>query len=296
MPPYDETKSIDSTMIGKKDYGIKIAKSGFDIRFADDTDLLYNSSFPVLAIIRHIKTGDPFEIIKEGYEKNSSGVDTWVYSRKYEHKADYVPLIIDYFNHKDLLLDFNHVYDYYWDNRYVYVVDTFYIQADYNAFIANNKPMYTLSVLAVNIEHDIEYPYFDTGIEPEWGLSDDYGIKYIKNGDIHNLELNDLGINPNIQSLMAIAVKVTSDSNKIYYEPRGIPFSKLSVLCCVKNGDVWRRGDISVQSAAGVKITRYGNDEGYYTIDGLLFADSVSIIVVRLPFIAPTQVSLSVDM
>ena len=64
----DMTKLMPSTMISKKDYGIKIAKRGYDVSYASDTELLYNSSFPVLAIANYISEDTPREVIRErGY-------------------------------------------------------------------------------------------------------------------------------------------------------------------------------------------------------------------------------------
>ena len=303
MPPApDPTKIMPSTMISKRDYGVKIAKRGYDVNFASDTELLYNSSFPVLAIAKYISEDTPREIIESGKisswnEYTGAYSDSWVYRIRILHELDYVPLVVRS-NYERYSMGGNYGVGINWGNKYVYINYTFYSSGDYTTFVNGGSKISTpLIVFAVNIEEDVEYPYFDYAVDvTSWGSQNDYGIKYILNGDENNVDVSDLGLNPNIQSLMVSAVKVTSDMNERYYIPKGIEFNNLSAFCSVKTGGKWAMGDVSVQAMSGYRPINNGDGTGYYNIDGLFFADTVSLVVVRMPFIAPDKTSLSVNM
>lgn len=299
MPPIDPLLRMPSTLIGKRDYGIKIAKVGYDVNYSSDTDLLYNSSFPVLAIVKTIGSIADGEILQDGYiskwnEYTGKMQDYWIFTLRTAHGLNYTPMVVDV---NKPLYDYNYnaQIETSWDSKYVYIDMSFNTVGDYNTFVSGGKKLRPVMVLAVNIEKDIEYPYLDFGGLPEWGVADDYGLKYILNGDKDNLNLADLGINPNIQSLMVTAVKVTEDPTKVIYEPTGISVRNLSAFCFVRAGGRWKVGGVSVQAVGGYR-PYFTGDTGYYRIDGLFFADKVSLVVVRMPFIAPDKLTYNVNM
>lgn len=292
----NEARLMPSTMISKRDYGIKIAKRGFDVNFASDTELLYNSSFPVLAIANYIGADTPREILREGEvsewnEFNGTYSTRWVYEVRILHGLEYVPLVIPV-NAEPSFYNSNVE----WDDRYIYIKYSWSTVGDYNSFVsAGRKLNERLMIMAVNIERDIEYPYFDYAVDSTaWGSESDYGFKYLLAGDIDNLNMNELGINPNIQSLMVTAVKVTKDPNKNEYVPdKNLDFRNLSAFCSVRVNGRWRFGGISAQAVAGYIPINNQDGTGFYMIDGLWFGDMVSLVVARMPFISPDKTSYS---
>ena len=295
----DLTKLMPSTMISKRDYGIKIAKKGYDVNFASDTELLYNSTFPVLAIANYIDNDSPIEVLQEGqttiwHTYDGTYGDTWIYSFRVLHGLDYVPLVVE--TNSDMLQNYGGM-SYSWDSSYIYGSKSFNTAADYNSFVAAGKKIDPLLVFAVNIEVDVEYPYFEYAEEQSsWGSEEDYGLKYILNGSKDNLNLDDLGINPNIQSLMVYAVKVSDDTNKSVYIPSDIDFRNLTPFCFVKINGLWSQAGPSVQAVGGYRSFKTGVDTGYYTLDGLWFGDKVSLVTVRMPFISPDSSNYNVKM
>lgn len=293
----DLTKLMPSTMISKKDYGIKIAKRGFDVAFASDTDLLYNSSFPVLAIANYIGADTPREILREGQvsewiEFTGAYTTRWVYEVRILHGLEYVPLVMRV--NEGLFLSGNSSVE--WDDRYIYIKYSWFTVGDYNSFVsAGRKLSERLMIMAVNIERDIEYPYFDYAVDStSWGSESDYGFKYLLGGDIDNLNMNELGINPNVQSLMVTAVKVTKDPNENVYIPdKNLDFRNLTAFCSVRVNGRWRFGGISAQAIAGYRPINNQNGTGFYQIDGLFFGDMVSLVVARMPFISPDKTTFS---
>lgn len=292
----NEASLMPSTMISKRDYGIKIAKRGFDVTYASDTELLYNSSFPVLAIANYIGADTPREILREGEvsewnEFNGTYSTRWVYEVRILHGLEYVPLVMPV-NAEPNFYNSNVE----WDDRYIYIKYSWFTVGDYNSFVsAGRKLNERLMIMAVNIERDIEYPYFDYAVDSTaWGSESDYGFKYLLAGDIDNLNMNELGINPNVQSLMVTAVKVTKDPNKYEYVPdKNLDFRNLSAFCSVRVNGRWRFGSISAQAIAGYRPINNQDGTGFYQIDGLFFGDMVSLVVARMPFISPDKTSYS---
>ena len=194
---------------------------------------------------------------------------------------------------EELFLSGNSIVE--WDDRYIYIKYSWFTVGDYNSFVsAGRKLNERLMVMAVNIERDIEYPYFDYATDSTaWGSESDYGFKYLLGGDIDNLNMNELGVNPNVQSLMVTAVKVTGDPNETDYIPKGIDFRNLSAFCSVMVNDRWRFGGISAQAVAGYRPINNQDGTGSYEIDGLLFGNMVSLVVARMPFISPDKTTFS---
>lgn len=294
----DDTKLMPSTLISKRDYGIKIAKLGYDVNYASDTELLYNSSFPVLAIANYINDKTNIEVLADGGVPFWNGYDgsystRYMYSFRVLHGLSYVPMVLKV---NFSASEFNAIYNdgVKWDDRYIYVDYYFFTQSAYNDFVNAGKKIKPLVVFAVDIERDVEYPYFDYAVDTtSWGSSNDYGFKYILAGDEDNLNLNELGLNPNIQSLMVTAVKVANNgSSKNTYVPIGIDFDKLSAFDFYKFDGTWTAGgESSLVSENGYRAMRQGGGKGYFVLDRLNWVEKNSLVVVRLPFIAPDVVT-----
>lgn len=291
MQPPADAKRLPSTMITKRDYGIKIARRGYDARYASDNNLLYNSSFPLLSIVDFLQEGAEWEIQETGaYEHwnefNGTTSQFWKHNVRVAHTLDYAPMVMN--------LDSKNTIGEYlsWDTKYIYYRRIFQSAGEYNSYISSGSKKPKLLVIAVNIDRDVEYPYLDDGLPIDWGSQYDYGFKHILTGNPNAASPMDLGINANIQSMMVVAVKIaTSDKKDVkLYIPNGISVDKLSPFCFVQNNDgTWRQGGVSIQAPAGFRLTISGSGTGYYLLDGQTFANKCSLVLVRQPMIAPDK-------
>lgn len=293
----DNNTFMTRTMRSRSDYGLKIAKKGFDVYYANDNQLLYNSSFPVLQIVGYIDPSTQWEVVETGSYQwwnpyNGSVSTRWRHNLRKMHGVNHPPMIVplnpDYFGGSGKQIE--------WNSKYVYSFNEFYSQAEYNAFIANVDTGKFI-IFDVDIETDVEYPYVDDGIDTEWGQTYDYGIKHMLTDDTETTDPNKLGLNANIQSLMVVAVKVaTSDNpNENKYEPLGISTDRLSPFCFIKSRstDRWRPGGVSIQATRGF---RPAIGWGYYRLDGQLFDAKCSLVLTRLPMISPDKQNFSMNM
>lgn len=291
MQPPADAKRLPSTMIAKRDYGIKIARRGYDARYASDNNLLYNSSFPLLAMVDFLQDGADWEIQETGVyeywnEFNGTMSQRWQHSVKVAHTLDYPPMIIR--------LDGDSTANEYirWDTKYIYYKRDFFTVGEYNAYINSGSKKPKLLVIAVNIDRDVEYPYLDDGLPIDWGGQYDYGFKHILTGDPNAASPMDLGINANIQSMMVVAVKIaTSDKPNVnLYIPNGISADKLSPFCFLQGNDgLWREGGMSVQAAAGFRPAIPNAGINFYLLDGHLFASKCSLVLIRQPLLVPEK-------
>lgn len=300
MPPPAANTIMQRTMRARSDYGLKIAKRGYDVFYASDNQLLYNSSFPVLQIIDYITPTTQWEITATGsyqYWDEYSGtlVTRWRHNMRKLHGLNYPPMVVPFgynvFSSADKLE---------WNTKYIYFEKTFFTEAEYNTFISNGSPTPKAIIFGIDIETDVEYPYVDDGLPIEWGQQYDYGIKHLLTDDINSVDPTDLGLNANVQSIMAVAVKVATNANPsvaVYY-PDGISPTQLAPFCFIKSATTsrWRAGGVSAQAVSGFRPAMPGLGIDYYRLDGQIFAEKCSLVVVRSPMIAPDKTDYSFNM
>lgn len=300
MPPPDPSTIMPHTMRARSDYGLKIAKRGYDVMYATDNQLLYNSSFPVLQIIEYITADTQWEVVETGSyqywnEFNGTLTTRWRHNMRKLHGLGYPPMVVAFgygaYGSSDRLE---------WNTKYIYSSNDFPTEAGYNAFIANGAPTQNAIVFGIDIETDVEYPYLDDGLETEWGQQYDYGIKHILTNDPNTLNPEDLGLNANIQSIMAVAVKVATNTNpnvSVYY-PDGISASQLAPFVFIQSSITgrWRAGGVSAQAVSGFRPAMPTLGIDYYRLDGQSFGAKCSLVVVRSPMIAPDKTDYSFNM
>ena len=286
--------TLPSTTRSRLDYGLKIAKKGFDVRTASDNQLLYNSGFPSLQIAGAVHWSN-WEITQNGKapqwnQHDGSISDRWRFKAQVRHGLGYPPMLIctSFDNDRNASGTLK------WNSNYIYV-DT-----DIAKDLDSLKQL-TILICPIDISYDIEYPYLDSPVEAEWGQSYDYGLKHTLSGDIDTKLADDLGLNPTIQSLMAVAVKVangndgTSDDLYSYTPP--LPVSDLAVYPYYQgNDDLWCIGDVSMQQGGmGYRImTSNGIDR--YVIDAVLGNKKASLVIIRQPMVAPVKTRLTMGM
>lgn len=296
----DASTIMPRTLRARSDYGLKIAKRGYDVQYASDNQLLYNSSFPVLQIIGYITADTQWEITETGSYQEWNDYDgtlitRWRHNMRKIHGLGYPPMVVPFgynvFSSGQAVT---------WNEKYIYSDNTFYTEADYNTFIANGSPTSKYVTFGIDISTDVEYPYVDDGLETEWGQQYDYGIKHILTDDPNTLNPEDLGLNANIQSIMAVAVKIATNANpsvSVYY-PDGISAEQLAPFVFIKAAATgrWRAGGVSAQAVSGFRPAMPSLGVDYYRLDGQIFGEKCSLVVVRSPMIAPNKTDYSVNM
>lgn len=193
-----------STLINRRDYGLKIAMPGFDALTAGDNQLLFNSSFPILQIkilsgLYCLASGS-VEANQGGEYIGTIGAGTNRVFRWY-HGLGYPPFFI-------LIgasgVTFNTNYSV--DENYVYRTGDFY-SGDWPV----NDGL-KLLLCPIDLSKDIEYPYTALPIAKPQINSIDYGFKSVEYGDINSSDFNNLGINIRLQSQMVLACKTFATS------------------------------------------------------------------------------------
>lgn len=288
--PFITPKRMPSTMRPRQDYGIKIAKKGYDARTASDVNLLYCSSFPHLQWITAIDKDSPWQVLKDGAEQERSSISgsmqtVYRYKARLLHNLGYPPMLIM----TDEPASFAESYPgFWWNESWIYqeieVRDANYYRECKNA-IAKNRAL----LVAVDISHDIEYPYFDTPDTTDWGETYDYGLKHILSDNPKETDPEKLGLNAMVQSQLVLAVKVaTSDKKDIsfYPLPGGMDYSQVAAYPFVLDSrGLWHNGGISCQDAGGYRAYTLDGVKGF-NIDGQYVYPKSSLVVVRQPMVA----------
>lgn len=286
--------ALPSTMRDRLDYGLKIAKKGFDVRTASDNQLLYNSGFPSLQIAGVVRWGN-WKITQNGKtpqwnQYDGSITDRWRFKARARHGLGYPPMLTCVGSNDS------------WDTKVVLGWDSNYIYVDTD--IAKDLDLLkqlTILIYPIDISYDIEYPYLDSPIEAKWGQSYDYGLKHTLSGDIDTKLADDLGLNPTIQSSMVIAVKVANGndgiSDNLYSYTPPLPVSDLAVYPYYQgNDDLWYIGDVSMQQGGMGYRVMTSNGIDRYVIDAVFGNKKASLVIIRQPMVAPTKTRLTMGM
>lgn len=286
--------TLPSTMRSRLDYGLKIAKKGFDVRTASDNQLLYNSGFPSLQIAGTVRWSN-WEITQNGKapqwnQYDGSITDKWRFKAQVRHGLGYPPMLIcassDNGQNTGTTLK--------WNSNYIYV-DT-----DIAKSLDSLKRL-TILICPIDISYDIEYPYLDSPVEAEWGQSYDYGLKHTLSGNIDTKSADDLGLNPAVQSSMAVAVKVAngndSTSDVLYSYTPPLPVSDLAAYPYYQgNDDLWCMGDVSMQQGGVGYRVMTSNGIDRYVIDAVFGNKKASLVIIRQPMVAPAKTRLTMGM
>lgn len=297
--PIPEPKQMPSTMRPRQDYGIKIAKKGYDARTASDVNLLYCSSFPCLQWITTIDQNSPWQVMQDGaaaeYDIRSGEMRTvYKYKAKLLHNLGYPPMVIA----TDKPASFGEMYrGFWWNESWIYQEITAYDLNIYNEDKAQTLKDRAL-LIAVDISHDIEYPYFDTPDTTDWGETYDYGLKHILSDNPKETDPDKLGLNAMVQSQLVLAVKVATFDKKessFYPLPKGMDYNQLSAYSFIQNSEgMWHNAGVSVQDAGGYRAYTLNGVKGF-NINGHLVYPKSSLVVVRQPMVASDVTRLVVN-
>lgn len=193
-----------STLISRRDYGLKVAIPGFDAQTAGDNQLLFNSSFPILQIkilseLYCLGVGST-EANQGGEYIGTIGAGTNRVFRWY-HGLGYPPFFL-LLNQAGVQFNTSYAVD----EEYIYRMGDFY-SGDWPVQDGTK-----VLVAPIDISKDIEYPYTAAPVEYPQFNTLDYGFKSIEYGEMNEDDFNNLGINIRLQSQMVLACKTHETS------------------------------------------------------------------------------------
>lgn len=178
MPLVNNYQDNISNVLPLQDYGIRISKAGFDANTAADKDLLYDSAWPSIQIVKVIPfTGSTFV---------------------FPHGLDFPPLAI--------LMRL--------DGTTIQGVMTSPSADEINVYIpTSSSDPGTIIIYNINLSVDVEYPY-TTKSGAAGVYNPDYGIKMVKTGlPIESTDMRDYILHSKCGSPLVLAVKTESTSN-----------------------------------------------------------------------------------
>lgn len=261
-----------STLQEKSDYGLKIAKAGFDVNTAKDSDLLFNSSWPSMQIAK---------------------VKSVVAGERFAHELPYVPfsIIIPEFT-PTTLGNINLMRNADADSTYIYAptVD----------FSNGGK----IIVYALDISTDVEYPY-NTRSRNSTEYDNNYGIKIVKDdASMDSEDLRDYILHSRCGSPMVLAVKTAStispnNLNLIAPDQSAIQYTSPLTDPTFVFGYVKRKdGKYECAPLSGQSYpTTFTNGTTSYIIllkNNPVYDYEASLVVLRSPMFAATEVSVVV--
>lgn len=193
-----------STLIGRRNYGMKIAMPGFDAQYAGDNQLLFNSSFPILQIK---VLSELYALSPTSTEGNLGGeyIGTLGLSPdrvyRWYHGLGYPPFFLILSPSGGLVFSDEFMVD----DQYIYRKGGWQSQP-----IKNGT---RVLVCPIDLTHDIEYPYTAMPLERPMFNEISYGFKSVEFGDIVDDNFDNLGIDIRLQSQMVLATKTFQTSD-----------------------------------------------------------------------------------
>lgn len=291
--------------VSRGDYGIRVARNGFDANTAGDSNLLFNSNWPIIQIVKVISEDNKVKIIDETEnipaswvlrsESNTSGQFIW--DCAVDEKWLYLPRYGYYYE------DTN-TGQYHWcEKQYKIYHGLGYVPMFFRSDCVSDKPGYYL-MTNIDIRKDADYPYTS---KPSYydGATKNYGIKsksHTRKQMPQPGETRGCGISTLVQSKLVMAVKTeksktTSDDphNPAPNAAWGVPQDSNSETTKLTDYEAFayiakQDGQPFVERQAGPYPL--GDPDGCYRIisqdsSAILPGSRASVVVLRSPMVAP---------
>lgn len=231
-----------TSLKSRGDYGIRVAKYGYDAYNCNDGQLLFNSNWPIIQIAKMqkidkpailigatpepvITTSEPYVLFQE-YDKDVAGVDRkYVYTKahikeyRWTEIKDYRPILHSFF--QVTLYGLTHNLGY---------TPMFFSEEDFNG---NDATQNRVVLTNIDITEDVDYPYLNVP-SINRSYSGDYGIKskaYYSRDFPKTGTRRGVGLDTAIQGKQIQAIKtqktiaedgweVTQSPSCVYYPPK----------------------------------------------------------------------------
>ena len=210
----------DRKPVSRSDYGIRVARKGYDASICADSDLLFNSGWPIIQIVKVISEENKKIYIDETQDIPSTytptgvvridGIGNW--NCAVDEKWFYLPKeFTEYYDSATgHLVSLAKQYRIYHGLGYM----PLFFKSEFCADV----PGYYL-MTNIDIRKDVDYPY-TSAPSKYYGGTSDYGIKsksYTRNQMPSPGETRGCGINTSIQSKLVMAVKTEKSKAKEKY-------------------------------------------------------------------------------
>ena len=303
----------DPKPVNRSDYGVRVARNGYDASTCADSDLLFNSGWRIIQIVKVISEENKRIFIDETQDLPSTyvlvneridGIGNW--NCAVDEKWFYLPCVTyEYVDTTTGYLDFKR-------KQYRVYHGLGYMPLFFKSEFCSDTPGYYL-LTNINIRQDVDYPYTNAPSH-YYGGTQDYGIKsksYTRKDIPEPGETRGCGINTSIQSKMVMAVK-TEISKAPDYEREGQTYPVPCPSWCVPSDSNAQTTSIkdyeafgffaynanSLYDTAGQPLMEYpigwswqgGEGERYTLIDqwGAAITDAKkSLVILRSPMVAP---------
>lgn len=303
----------DPKPVNRSDYGVRVARNGYDASTCADSDLLFNSGWRIIQIVKVISEENKRIFIDETQDLPSTyvlvderidGIGNW--NCAVDEKWFYLPCVTyEYVDTTTGHLDFKR-------KQYRIYHGLGYMPLFFKSEFCADVPGYYL-LTNIDIRQDVDYPYTNAPSH-YYGGTQDYGIKsksYTRKDIPEPGETRGCGINTSIQSKMVMAVK-TEISKAPDYESGGQTYPVPCPSWCVPSDSNAQTTTIkdyeafgffaynanSLYDTAGQPLMEYpigwswqgGEGERYTLIDqwGAAITDAKkSLVILRSPMVAP---------
>ena len=281
-----------STLIGRRNYGMKIAMPGFDARTAGDNELLFNSSFPILQIKVLANLGSLSADVRDlPHGGEYCGEHNGFHLCRWYHGLGYPPFFIILNNNHKKGLQINSEYS----------VDEQFICLGRRDIRRSEEK---ILICPIDVTRDIEYPYTAKPIQVDDYIRNNigsYGFKSVEHGDITKNDFDNYGVNIRLQSQMIMAIKTEKtliDKPTTpgalwmidYNIPRGMSVDDCMAYCMYKIKGImhteiesWYHTSQYAQYSPSIRVNRKENRLSAATDASIL---ATSLIVTRLPMVA----------
>lgn len=209
----------DYKPVNRGDYGVRVARNGYDAATCADSDLLFNSGWRIIQIVKVIDMSrvvhddnPPVYPVPDGWTSdrtNWGGGGAWNWNCCVDEKWFYLPGYS-----VELRTDPNGQQHRYYQGDKVYH-GLGYVPLFFKSKFCSDTPGYIL-LTNIDIRQDVDYPYTNAPSQYYGGTSD-YGIKsksYNRSEMPEPGETRGCGINTSIQSKMVMAIKTEKSRTK----------------------------------------------------------------------------------
>lgn len=197
--------------VGRGDYGVRVARKGFDATTGTDSNLLFNSNWPIIQFVKVIS-----EENKRLYKDETQDVPAgYIYQRtetdKYcavDEQYLYLPADIAYY------FDPNTYTQHLYRKQYRIYHGMGYVPLFYRSEYISDVAGYYL-ITNIDIRKDVDYPYNAKPSSYD-GMAKDYGVKSTSRtrSQMPRYGVRGCGFNTNIQSKLIMAVKTEATKSK----------------------------------------------------------------------------------
>lgn len=294
--------------VGRGDYGVRVARNGFDAQTAGDSNLLFNSGWRIIQIVKVIDMSrivhddnPPVYPVPDGWtidRTNWGGAGVWNWNCCVDEKWFYLPGYS-----VELRTDPNGQQHRYCQGDKVYH-GLGYVPLFFKSEFVSDTPGYIL-LTNIDIRQDADYPYTS---KPSYydGNTKNYGIKsksYTRAKMPQPGETRGCGINTSIQSKLVMAVKteLTTIGKPSTENPRFLDFptvawsvpedsnSKTTTLADYEAFGFWSPdGQIFQEYPIGFRGTGEGS---FYTLidqwGAAVDRTKSALVIIRSPLVAP---------